>query len=47
MNISIRERTADDAEMFYDFITKLDNEAENATYKDGKYYDEYYMAKML
>ncbi len=35
-NISIRERTADDAEMFYDFITKLDNETDYMLYEKGE-----------
>ncbi|HBD64043.1 MAG TPA: GNAT family N-acetyltransferase, partial [Clostridiales bacterium] len=35
-NISIRERTVDDAEMFYNFITKLDNEADYMLYEKGE-----------
>ncbi len=35
-NISIRERTPDDAEMFYEFIMKLDNEAEYMLYEKGE-----------
>ncbi|HBV68124.1 MAG TPA: GNAT family N-acetyltransferase [Clostridiales bacterium] len=35
-NISIRERTVDDAEMFYGFIMKLDTEAEYMLFEKGE-----------